>query len=507
MPMLSKLDLSREVSKSDYREAKAGLEMGLAEMQRRAHRLGIPVVVVFEGWDAAGKGTLINELILPLDPRGISVRTTQSPNEEEALRPFLWRFWCHIPARGRITVFDRSWYRRVTVDRVSGSVRGEGLVQAYADILSFERQLADDGVVIVKFFLHISQEEQERRFKRLEQGKSTAWRVTKGDWKRHRRYAEYVEAYEDLLGRTDTESAPWTVVEAHDRRWATLKVFATLQTALERRIAEREAALAARPESEGVGASSGGDARLPAYLRASVLDQADLSKTMTRKVYERRLEAGQERLRELEYEIYRRRVPVVLAFEGWDAAGKGGNIKRLTAKLDPRGYEVVPVAAPNDVEKAHHYLWRFWMEMPKAGHITVFDRSWYGRVLVERVEGFCREPEWRRAYREINEMEHHLANAGAVVLKFWLHIDREEQLRRFREREKTPYKQWKITPEDWRNREKWEVYQAAVDEMLYRTSTPYAPWCVVESNCKWHARVKVIESVIGAIEARLIRKR
>jgi polyphosphate kinase 2 (PPK2 family) len=505
--MLSTLDLSREVSKAEYRKAKPGLELRLAEVQRRAHRLGIAVVVVFEGWDAAGKGTLINELILPLDPRGIKVRTTQAPNEEEALRPFLWRFWCHTPPRGRMTLFDRSWYRRVTVDRVSGAVRGEALPQAYADILSFERQLTDDGVVIVKFFLHISQEEQAERFKVLEKNPSTTWRVTKGDWKRHRRYPKYLAAYEDMLGRTDTENAPWTIVEAHDRRLATLKVFATMLAALERRVAEREAVLSSAGTGpvpgSGLRGSGGTDAVLPPYLRGSVLDSVDLSKTMTRKVYERRLKVAQERLRDLEYQIYKHRVPVVLAFEGWDAAGKGGNIKRLTANLDPRGYEVVPVAAPNDVEKSHHYLWRFWTEIPKAGHLTVFDRTWYGRVLVERVEGFCREHEWKRAYREINEMELHLVNSGAVVLKFWLHIDRDEQLRRFREREKTPYKQWKITPEDWRNREKWDVYHAAVDEMLFRTGTSYAPWCVVESNCKLHARVKVIETVIKAIEGRL----
>jgi polyphosphate kinase 2 (PPK2 family) len=201
----------------------------------------------------------------------------------------------------------------------------------------------------------------------------------------------------------------------------------------------------------------------------------------------------------LEHEIYVRRVPVVIAYEGWDAAGKGGNIRRLTQNLDPRGYEVVPVAAPNDIEKAHHYLWRFWLQMPKAGHITIFDRSWYGRVLVERVEGFCTEAQWRRAYREINGMEQHLAHFGAIVLKFWLHIDPDEQLRRFREREGMLHKQWKMTDEDWRNREKLDQYRGAVEEMLYRTSTPYAPWTIVESNCKRHARVKVLETVCKAI--------
>jgi polyphosphate kinase 2 (PPK2 family) len=198
-----------------------------------------------------------------------------------------------------------------------------------------------------------------------------------------------------------------------------------------------------------------------------------------------------------------KRIPVVIAYEGWDAAGKGGNIRRLTEHLDPRGYEVVPIAAPNDIELAHHYLWRFWREVPKAGHITIFDRTWYGRVLVERVEGFCTVTDWRRAYREINEMERHLTAFGTVLCKFWLQIDRKEQLRRFREREAIAYKKWKITDEDWRNRRKWKAYQAAVEEMLARTSTPHAPWTIVESNCKWYARIKVLDTVIDAIKKAL----
>lgn len=496
--MLATIDLSREVGKTEYRKAKPELDLKLAELQRRAHQLGIPVLVVFEGWGAAGKGTQINELLSPLDPRGVSVISALAPNEEEALRPFLWRFWCHTPARGRITIYDRSWYRRVVQDRVEGAINGKELQQAFSDVQAFERQLAADGTVIVKFFLHISAKEQKKRFRKLEAKKSTAWRVTKADWKHNRQYDAFLAAINDMLGRTDSEIAPWTIIESHDHRFATLKIFGTLLAALERRIAQLETK--DRTPRPPVPLQD-----LPPALRASVLDQVDISRTLAEKEYRRRLKRGQDRLRELEYEIYRHRIPVVLVFEGWDAAGKGGNIKRVTRNLDPRGYEVVPIAAPHDIEKAHHYLWRFWTEIPKAGHVTIFDRSWYGRVLVERVEGFCSEPEWKRAYREINEMEQHLVNAGVIVRKFWLHIDPDEQLRRFREREKISYKQWKITAEDWRNREKWDAYKAAVDEMLFRTSTPDAPWSIIESNCKRHARVKVIETIIAALERRLRR--
>ncbi len=385
----------------------------------------------------------------------------------------------------------------MVADKVTGLMKGEQLRQAFDDIRSFERQLSDEGVVIVKCFLHISKGEQKRRFEALRGSPSTAWRVTKEDLRQHEQYSDYLAATEHMLTETDADYAPWTVVEAHDRRFATLKIFGTVIDALERGVATVEQKVdppVTRPH-EPVSA--------PNIFKTSALDHVDLSKSLTPEEYTARLKKAQATLRELEHEIYARRVPVVIAYEGWDAAGKGGNIRRLTQNLDPRGYEVVPVAAPNDIEKAHHYLWRFWAQMPKAGHITIFDRTWYGRVLVERVEGFCTEAQWRRAYREINGMEQHLAHFGTVVLKFWLHIDPDEQLRRFREREGLSHKQWKITDEDWRNREKIGEYREAVEEMLYRTSTPYAPWTIVESNCKRHARVKVLETVCKAIRKRI----
>jgi AMP-polyphosphate phosphotransferase len=495
--VLKNIDLTREVPKADYKRLKADADLKLAALQRQSKALGVPIIVAFEGWSAAGKGTLINEMILPLDPRGFSVYSARGPTEEDAFYPFLWRFWKRTPTRGRLAIFDRSWNRRVLTDRVAGVVKGERLRQAFDDIRSFERQLSDEGVVIVKCFLHISKGEQKRRFKTLRSNPATAWRVTKEDLQQHQRYDEYLAAAEDMLTETDADYAPWTIIEAHDRRFATLKLFGTVINALERGFAtvERKTEAPAPPVAETF---SGGN-----IFKPTALDHVDLSKSLTPEEYAGRLKKAQTTLRELEHQIYVRRVPVVIAYEGWDAAGKGGNIRRLTQNLDPRGYEVVPVAAPNDIEKAHHYLWRFWAQMPKAGHITIFDRSWYGRVLVERVEGFCTEAQWRRAYREINGMEQHMAHFGAVVLKFWLHIDPEEQLRRFREREGMSHKQWKITGEDWRNREKITQYRESVEEMLYRTSTPYAPWTIVESNCKRHARIKVLETVCKAIQKRI----
>ena len=491
--MLQNIDLSRTIDKASFKAQKTEADLKLGELQRTVKSLGIPTIILFEGWSASGKGTLINELILPLDPRGFTVYSTRTPTEEEAFYPFLWRFWKRTPTRGRIALFDRSWNRRVIADRIDQALKGQRLRQAFEDIRSFERQLTDEGMVILKFFLHISKTEQERRFDKLRANSATAWRVTKDDIRQHQRYAEYLAVTEDMLTETDTDFAAWTIVEAHDRRFATLKIFATVIDALERRIAAAD-----RKSEDGLPAPQRGG-----HFKTTAIDQVDLSVSLSPEEYDVRIKRAQNALRELEHEIYLRRVPVVIVYEGWDAAGKGGNIRRLTKNLDPRGYEVVPIAAPNDLEKAHHYLWRFWAQMPKAGHITIFDRSWYGRVLVERVEGFCTEAQWRRAYREINAMEQHLVHFGTIVLKFWLHIDPDEQLRRFKERQGFAHKQWKITDEDWRNREKMPQYTEAVEDMLHRTTTPYARWTIVESNCKRYARVKVLETVCEAIRTRL----
>ncbi len=494
--MLEKVDLSAKLSKTEYKQTAPQLALELAELQRRAKELKIPVVIVFEGWDAAGKGTLINELILPLDPRGFTVYTTVAPNSEESYRPYLWRFWIKTPASGRIAIFERSWYRKLQVERIDFKLSPETLGNAFDDTLAFERQLADGGAVIIKFFLHIDKKEQRKRFRKLESNKALSWRVSKSDWKHHKQYELYHQAAEEMIERTDTDFAPWTIVESTDQRFATVKIFATVIEALKNRIR------IVLSKDISIAKKDAGSFELP-DVRTSALDTADLTLSIEKPEYSKQIKQYQERLRELEHELYTRRIPLVVAFEGWDAAGKGGIIKRLTQELDPRGYEVVPIAAPNDIEKAHHYLWRFWTAVPKAGHVAIFDRSWYGRVMVERVEGFCSEADWRRAYREINEFELSLARYGTIVVKFWLHISKDEQLRRFEERKNTPYKQWKLTDEDWRNREKWDVYKDAVDEMLYRTSTTYAPWTIIENDCKYYGRLKALKTVIDAVEAKI----
>jgi AMP-polyphosphate phosphotransferase len=231
-----------------------------------------------------------------------------------------------------------------------------------------------------------------------------------------------------------------------------------------------------------------------------MLERVDLRLKVSDEEYERRLAAAQLRVRALHFQMYERQVPVLAVFEGWDAAGKGGAIKRVTATLEPRGYTVHSFSAPRGEEKSHHYLWRFWRVLPRAGHLGIFDRSYYGRVLVERVEGFCSEEEWRRAYREINEFEAQQTSFGMVVVKFWLHISKEEQLRRFRTRERDPFRSYKLTEEDWRNRARWSEYEAATEEMLAQTSVPTAPWTVVEADDKYHARLRVLDTLADAMK-------
>lgn len=492
--MLEKIDLSKKIDKETYKKTIKEQSEKLGLLQRECKEEGIPVMIVFEGMGAAGKGTQINRLIQALDPRGFDVYANDKATEEEHMRPFLWRFWTKLPAHGRIAIFDRSWYRQVAMERFDGKLPEADLPGAFQDIQSFERQLTDDGMVIIKLFLYISREEQKKRFKKLDSSKETSWRVTKEDWSRNKEYDRFLDICEEMLEKTDTDCAPWTIIEAMDKDYASAKIMTQVADCLEDALRQR-ALRGERKEKEIPVRSE--------KFKNGVLSGVDLTKSLTKEEYKKEIDRLQERLEFLHSQIYRLRIPVVLGFEGWDAAGKGGAIKRLTSHLDPRGYKVYPTAAPNDIEKVHHYLWRFWNHVPKAGHIAIFDRTWYGRVLVERIEDFCTESQWKQAYQEINEMEDHMANAGAVVIKFWLHIDKDEQERRFKERQEDPAKQWKITEEDWRNREKWDQYESAVNEMLVRTSTTYAPWVVVEGNCKYYARVKILRTVVEALEAKV----
>ncbi|HEY7725041.1 MAG TPA: hypothetical protein VH880_06895 [Anaeromyxobacteraceae bacterium] len=494
--MLETVDLGAALGRAEYQKAFWPLRDRLSRLQRRVYEAGLPVAVVLEGFEAAGKGDAIEKMVGRIDPRGYQVHVTGEPSDEERARPFLWRFWQRTPARGEMAIFDGSWYRRVLAERVEKEVARGVWRRGYDEINEFERTLVDGGAAVVKFFLHLSRAEQRLRFERMERSRYEAWRVTKRDWRAHRRYRDWLEASDEMLERTHTAWAPWTVVGSTDKRWRRVQVFRRLAEALEQALEPLEAAARAR--------------RRPARRRGAapppertVLDEVDVARRLAPARYQQEIKRWQGRLRDFAFACRERRVPVVVAYEGWDAAGKGGNIKRLSGAMDPRAYTVFPIAAPRGDDATHHWLWRFWNRVPRDGHIAIFDRTWYGRVLVERVEGYCSETEWKRAYHEINEFERSLHHHGAVVVKFWLHISKSVQLRRFRERQRVALKRYKITDEDWRNREKWDLYRAAVHDMVTQTSTSWAPWTVVEADDKLWARIRTMRALAEAIERRL----
>jgi len=468
----------------------------LAYLQRKCKEHGIPILIVVEGLSAAGKGTLINRIIQPLDPRGFKVSCIASPSRDEQLRPFLWRFWSRTPSTGRIAIFDRSWYRNLLDADIDNRMSEARLARAYEDVRAFERQLRDGGTIILKFFLEITQQEQTARLAALQENPATAWRVDDAVLKRLSRYKEYNQAVTRMYKESDLDAPiPWARLKARNNYLATATAQKVMIDVLGKRVRLAKGRGISIPKPNK-------PFPMPKYPQAPRLGEADLSLSLSKKEYLKIIEEKQARIHDLHNEMYRRRIPMVIVYEGWDAAGKGGNIRRLTARMDPRGYEVIPVSAPNDIEKSHHYLWRFWSEFPKAGHVAIYDRSWYGRVLVERVEGFCKEWEWKQAYREINEMEENFVNAGTILVKFWLHIDPKEQLQRFKSRELNPAKRWKLGEEDWRNREKWNLYERATNDMFLRTHTGHGQWTIVEANCKRFARIRALNTVIGAIEKR-----
>ncbi len=497
-PKLTSMKLENADSKAKLKEKrkaeaeKQSARLGL--LQRKCKEAGIPVLITFDGYDAAGKGLQINRLIQALDPRGFDVYTGDKQGEEELMHPFLWQFAIKTPANGRIVIFDTSWYRKVQLDRFDGKTSDKEAERAFYDILAFEKQLTDSGMVLIKMFLDISEKEQKKRFEKLEKSSGTSWRVSKADWKRNEHYDKYRKMNQEMIYKTNTQNAPWIIVDSTDKSAAGLAIMTAVADAMERALTLK----AAGPRKEILE-----DAEPADRYKEGPVTRSDLTKSYDRDEYRKRLDALQKRLEYLHSQLYKLRIPVVLGFEGWDAAGKGGAIRRLTSHLDPRGYKVCPTASPNDVERVHHYMWRFWNNFPKDGHIAIFDRTWYGRVMVERLEGFCSEADWRRAYQEINDVEKHLTDSGAVVIKFWINIDKDEQERRFKDRMQNPDKQWKITDEDWRNREKWDLYEVAVNEMIEKTSTKHAPWVVVEGNSKYYARVKVLQTVVDAIEKKI----
>jgi polyphosphate:AMP phosphotransferase len=501
--MFEAAELGNTVSKEEYRTAAERLRVELLDLQRQLReRAGFPVILVFAGVDGAGKSEMATLLTEWMDPRWIVTRAFGEPSDEERERPPYWRYWRTLPPRGRIGLFLSSWYSRPNLDRVYRRISAADLDEELNRIAAFERTLADDGAVILKFWMHLGKTAQKKRLKKLEEDPLTRWRVTKKQWKHWGMYEKFIAAAERTIQRTSTGRAPWAIVEGADPRYRTLRVGRLVRDALRARLVE------AAPKAARIvlasGQADGARKRRPASAHhESILERLQMAQTVEKEKFQRDLERWQGRLNALHHRASVRGMSAMLVFEGWDAAGKGGAVRRVTSALEPHAYQIIPIAAPNEEERAYHYLWRFWRHIARAGTLTIFDRSWYGRVLVERVEGFAPAADWQRAYAEINEFEEQLVDHGIVVAKFWLHITRDEQLRRFKAREASPFKNWKLTDEDWRNRKKWNDYAAAVNEMVERTSTRLAPWTLVEANNKYYARLKVLETACRRLETAL----
>lgn len=515
--MFETAELGQSISKEEYKEREAVLRAELLETQFRLRKASFPVILLLNGVDGAGKGEVANLLNEWMDARLIRTLAYDVPTTEEEERPPFWRFWRDLPPAGTMGVFLKAWYSDPFIQRVNGEISQEEFSTALSRIMAFERTLAVDGAVILKFWLHLGKKAQKKRFKALEKDPETAWQVTRMDWKHWKRYDEFVPVAEHLIMRTSTGRAPWEIVECSDPHFRNLEVGVTLLRGIRRGLAaaERRRVLA---EEEALTRKKKGrrktdilkdeegdeeDRGEEVFPGRTVLASLDMTQSLSKGDYKKALSRYQARLNLLRRKARSAKLSMILVFEGWDAAGKGGAIRRIIRPLDARYYRVNSVSAPTDEERAHHYLWRFWRHLPRAGRVTIFDRSWYGRVLVERIEGFAAPEEWMRAYAEINHFEGALLEHGIILKKFWIHITPEEQEARFRARAESPLKSWKLTEEDWRNRERWDAYEQAVNDMVERTSTQLAPWSLIEGNDKRFARVRVLKEVCEALEGAL----
>ncbi len=487
LPLFDK-EKGHTLSKLDFKQQQDQLHATLLQVQRDCRAANVPVVVLVSGVEAAGKSAVVNRLSKWLDMRNVRTVSYWHESEDEKRHPHDWRFWRDLPGKGEISILFGSWYTQPIVNAVMSGKKASKVKRQLSEscehINRFEELLVKDGVLFIKLWFHITKKEQSRRIKAK---KTAGHRITPYEKNLSRYYNDFAKASHDALALTNTADAPWHVIDASDRRYRDIKAGNILLEQMQKSIGEKKPVLPA-----------------PAFKFADQrLFHIDLDKKLDERRYDKLLEKYQARLAELHWQATEQKRSTVLMFEGWDAGGKGGAIRRLTAAMDARLYRVIPIAAPTDEEKSHHYLWRFWRHLPMDGYVTIYDRSWYGRVLVERVEGFARDDEWQRAYDEINDFEQQLTNHGTVVAKFWIHISAEEQLRRFEERKGIEHKKHKLTDEDWRNREKWSDYEQAVDDLLARTDKPNAPWYVIPGNDKLYARVQIIKSVCKQLEKAL----
>jgi polyphosphate:AMP phosphotransferase len=491
--MFESAELGHKVDKATYDIEVPKLREALLDAQfELAQKAKFPVIILIGGVDGSGRGETVNLLNEWMDPRHVQTHGMGDPSDEELDRPMMWRFWRALPPKGKIGLFLGSWYTWPILNRVHGISKVAELEQSIERARRLEKMLTDEGALIIKFWFHLSKENQEARLKLLEENPKTRWRVTKRDWDHFKLYDKFRSVHENVIRHTNTAEAPWIIVGGAEPRYRNLTVGTVILESLRKRL-EEEKHVKHPSEHHAM-------PLLPSIDKMHILNSLDLTQKIEKKSFQDKLEKYQGKLALLTRHPQFKNMTVIVVFEGNDAAGKGGSIRRITSAVEARQYQVVPIAAPTEEERAQPYLWRFWRQIPRKGRMTIFDRSWYGRVLVERVEGYCSQADWMRAYHEINDFEGQLARNNIVVVKFWLTISNDEQLRRFEERKKTGFKRFKITDEDWRNREKWDAYEQAICDMVDRTSSEIAPWTLVEANDKNFARIKVLKTLCSRIE-------
>lgn len=521
--MFDSAALDHSLGKAEFEKLATQLRVDLLAAQTHlAETKKASILILINGPDGAGKGGVLNRLYEWMNAQNLVTMTYDGQTDEERLRPFGWRYWRDLPPKGRTGIMLGSWYHYPMLQRATGKLSRAGFHDTLEIINRFEAMLVEERVLLLKLWLHMPRKLAAKRLDEAEQG--GVWkRPVVREWDRVDTKSEQrklMEAALDMAQLTSTGRAPWDVVAASDPHYRDIAVGNLLLAKMNAALALHEpdpSAMKKVAEDSAAALMGDNNTKLKSGKRAhppspvpglpfiSVLSTLDMDAQADAATYAHDLRAVQERVTEAVQSRAFRKRGLVLVFEGNDAAGKGGAIRRVREALDPRQYRVYPTSAPNEEERARPYLWRFWRHIPPLGKIAFFDRSWYGRVLVERVEGFCRPEDWTRAYGEINDFEQTLSSFGLIVVKYWLAISEEEQIRRFQEREDTAYKNYKITAEDWRNRAKWPLYEVAMNDMVDRTSTLDAPWTLVAANHKRHARLAVLDNLAARLEAELGR--
>lgn len=492
--MLEVCEVGNKVSRDEYDEAIPELRVGLINAQYDLRGADFPVIIWIAGDDRLAANELVNRLNEWMDSRFADTRVFADPTDEEYQRPHLWRLWRSLPPKGRAAFFVGG-LMRAAFQRANGEIDEPSFSIWLRHIANMQNELVADGALILKFFLHTPAKEQKKKLKKAAKDPHSGWQVDQRDWAALDSLGPVLPIAERILRETSGPGAPWTIVESTDSRYRDLTVARTILAALTARLSDT----ASEHHGLALAETVFGDFD----SEANVLSGVDLTQSLTKEEYRERLAKEQAKLKRLSIEARKRGISAVLAFEGWDAAGKGGAIRRITGAMEAGDYRVISVAAPTEEERKYHYLWRFWRDLPPAGKVVIFDRTWYGRVLVERLEGFAAPAEWQRAYDEINDFEAQMVEFGYYVAKFWLHISPEEQLARFKAREDTLFKKHKITEEDYRNRERWDEYVKAVDQKVLRTTSEGARWHVIPANDKRFARVAVLRAVNKGLAQRL----